>query len=76
MTYAERIERVARAIADHNSETTKVRWESGEFHYMARAAIEAMREPTDTMVEEAWASANAEDAAGVWRDMIDAALTE
>lgn len=40
----------------------------------ARRVIAAMREPTADMVEEAWAYALAEDAAGVWRDMINTAL--
>ena len=42
----------------------------------ARNAIEEMREPTEEMIEEAWAAATAEDAEGVWRAMIDAALSQ
>ena len=51
------------------AEQFKVHWRE-----IARAAIEAMRKPTEAMVEGAWMSATAEDAAGVWRDMIDKAL--
>lgn len=40
----------------------------------ARAAIAAMREPTPEMIEAAYYSALDENAAGVWRDMIDEAL--
>ncbi len=43
---------------------------------IARAAIEAMREPTEAMVDAGWADATAEDAIGVWRAMIDEALKE
>jgi hypothetical protein len=32
------------------------------------------KEPTKEMLDAAWASALGEDAAGVWRDMIEAAL--
>ena len=42
----------------------------------ARAAVKALREPTEAMLAEAWASALGEDAAAVWCDMIDAVLTE
>lgn len=38
------------------------------------AALEAMRDPTEAMIDAAWADALAEDALGVWRSMIDAAL--
>lgn len=47
----------------------------GNLGAQARAAIEAMREPTPEMIESAWAEALGEDAAGVWRDMIEAALS-
>jgi hypothetical protein len=43
---------------------------------IARAAIEAMREPTAEMVDHAWQAAEAEDAKWVWEDMIDNALKE
>jgi hypothetical protein len=65
------IERVARALTDH--------WENLEekqrnyFYQKARAAIEAMREPTEAMIAR-------EDDDGramvieIWQAMIDAAL--
>lgn len=40
------------------------------------AALEAMRNPTKAMIEAAWADALAEDAIGVWRSMINAALID
>ena len=43
---------------------------------VARAAIEAMREPTQEMLRAGWAAAHDEDAGDCWRDMIDAALKE
>lgn len=50
------------------------RWKTYRRH--ARAAIAAMREPTKEMIGAAWAEAHDENALGVWRDMIDAALAE
>lgn len=41
---------------------------------LAKVAIAAMREPTEAMIESAWADALAEDAKGVWLAMIDEAL--
>jgi hypothetical protein len=41
----------------------------------ARAAIEAMREPTETMYDALWVTSK-EEAATVWGKMIDAALNE
>lgn len=41
---------------------------------IARAVIAAMREPTETMVKEAYYDALAENALGVWHTMIDEAL--
>lgn len=43
-----------------------------EFVAPARAAIEAMREPTDGMLEARFGN----DALGCWQDMIDAALAK
>ena len=42
----------------------------------ARAAIEAMREPTEAMIDKTWREqvADSGDPDGVWRVMIDAAL--
>ncbi len=74
------IETVARALE---------RAEGGTYETIARAAIEAMREPTPKMIAEAWNSVTpAKKLAGisrlgpgpgvseVWRAMIDAALQE
>ena len=42
-----------------------------------RAAIEAMREPSLTMIEAAWvAGVDDENVSGVWEGMVDAALGE
>lgn len=77
----EMIERVARAICkadgqdpDHEGELT----DEGTFQWQsyvtdARAAIEAMREPTKAMIAACYPD---EDAGLIWRDMIDAALKE
>lgn len=43
---------------------------------LARAAIEAMREPTDAMVDAAYGRERTGTERGNWRAMIDAALTE
>lgn len=76
----EMIERVARAIeatmfAPHELPIT------GELHkrYLeaARAAIKAMREPTDEMVEASnreWDGRISHRSSGAWQAMIDAAL--
>ena len=71
------IERVARAIAEQNHGST---WD--EWIDEARAAIEAMREPTEAMInglriaQECGDSTAALWAPLVWRAMIDAALGE
>lgn len=82
------VERVARAIASADpdqagqidgSEMGDYFWEKYRDHYMTlgRAAIEAMREPTEAM-EDAGNSATYiwidETSADVWPRMIDAAL--
>jgi hypothetical protein len=41
-----------------------------------RAVLQAIKEPSEAMLDAAWACALAEDAAGVWRDMIDALLAQ
>lgn len=73
------IERVARALAEEDGdlyEANAVFWKG-----MARAAIKAMREPTEAM-ERAGDIPGWDDAvsighsADVWRAMIDAALSE
>ena len=63
------IEQVARAllVADRSAITPDY------YQRMARAAIEAMREPTDAMVDAAYCSVKADR---TWQIMIDAALSE
>ena len=79
------IERVARAIAAldpeqagqiDNSEMGEYFWEKYRDHYMAlaRAAIEAMREPTRAMHEAGLETTGMPS--NTFRDMIDAALKE
>lgn len=66
------VERVARAMF---ADTNEGPWESERYdnHHIylsnARAAIKAMREPTEAMMHVAWAIAD-----GEWQAMIDAAL--
>lgn len=78
------VERVARAI-QRRSETAGRGPEDGDLRTaplsdrvcrdLARAAIGAMREPTEAMVTEARRLNHPRDR-DVWRTMIDAALTE
>lgn len=70
------VERVAHALSgtldgDDPEEARKY------YIAVARTAIEAMREPTDAMLEATWAKlhANISDA-DFWSAMIDAALSE
>ena len=93
---AEMVERVARAIyeastlvmgddapddwADIGPDHDKAR---AEWAKLARAAIEAMREPTNEMTVVGWKFAETRDAIlgngeidALWRAMIDAALAE
>ena len=74
------IERVAQAFYKHFFEgdwppETEVDIGMGadDFREAARAAIEAMREPTEAMAETV---VDDDDAKAIWRDMIDAALKE
>lgn len=76
------VERVARAIAlaalddDTRSVVNPETWPVAESYCdMARAAIEAMREPTEVMTNE-WPHAHAHLIEGHWRRAIDAALSE
>ena len=76
-------ERVARAIcvgyvAAIKGSPQKYGWR--QFLPLARAAIEAMREPTDAMTAEGGDTPCGQfypgsQAANIWRNMIDAALT-
>lgn len=68
------VEKVARAIKDA-MQPKGAEW-GGGYEEAARAAISAMREPTEEMVE---AGAAADDCAGfdaIWPTMISAALGE
>lgn len=91
---SEMVERVARALYEADASNSSVRWESwpenkdrarkglrikcGKYRDRARAAIEAMREPTSEMIDAAWneAETQTEQAQEVWCAMINAALTE
>lgn len=69
------IERVAKALSQQLDK-------DGYYVDAARAAIEAMREPTEAMVEafdtdvDAWISEKIEDPMHLYKVMIDAALKE
>ena len=63
------IERVAKAIND-----TMLQHGDYKPDELARAAIAAMREPTEDMVEAGYSDAMAEDAKATFTAMIDAAL--
>ena len=72
------IEQVARALHDSIPGNTNA-WDSLDdtwchnFRIMARAAIAAMREPTEAMLE---AGDKRLSALGCWQDMIDTVLGE
>jgi hypothetical protein len=77
------IEQVARALcqsAGHDPRG-KQQVSSGEaenwtfFVQAARAAVEAMREPSQAMIEAAREDILVADASGVWRTMINTALS-
>ena len=69
----EMVERVARAIRE--SEEWSSFWGEEESLVLARAAIEAMREPTNKMLAAAMAE-TATDLTAEYRAMIDAALVQ
>jgi hypothetical protein len=77
------IERVAGAIADAMADAQVAtpapihiqRWQMGIAKVLARAAIAAMREPTEAMCEAAM-SDRYQTIGAVWGGMIDAALAE
>lgn len=71
---SEMVERVARAIAEARFGIGCP--VDGDDRIAARAAIEAMREPTDAMVDAAYGRERTGTERGNWRAMIDAALTE
>lgn len=76
------IERVARAIADPGK-YCGFRGDRGMSEWQARAAIEAMREPSEEMLEAGWQETPSDwwsddDEGGlipVWHAMIEEALT-
>lgn len=77
------VERVARAIFDacgKQSTVIVLPWEAqdqDDFRAIARAAIAAMREPTEAMLESVSALTMRDNTPGMdWRLMIDAALSE
>ncbi len=84
----EMIDRVAKAIKDCGAYTPDWQGADEDLIIMARAAIAAMREPTEAMMEaaadlhtqEGWCAtdlgheADPNDMGNIWRAMIDAAL--
>jgi hypothetical protein len=70
------IEKVARALVN-NADATYVNWKEKDwpvFVELAKAAIEAMREPNDKMQEELYCLCNV--FAVDWNKVINAALKE
>jgi hypothetical protein len=75
-------ERVAMAIADASEPWRLGQQTDAKAHYfaLARAAIEAMREPTEEMLQcgfdthQSWNLGDKDDLAAAWRGMIDAAI--
>jgi len=80
---SEMVERVARAMFEDDQfdyEPKMPTWEETgvreEYRRKARIAIEAMREPTEAMIDRGLAWPNSFVKTGVWLAMIDAALTD
>lgn len=71
----EMIERVAKAIQSALSEGTPGR-DPDRMERIARAAIEAMRDPTEAMIDKGYDHVDygGTDIEAAWKDMIDAAL--
>jgi len=69
---SEMIERVAKAIYEAMDLSDGLDGTAAKTY--ARAAIEAMREPTEAMLNASYLTSW--DADEVWKDMIDAALQE
>lgn len=76
------VERVAKAI-NLQIGTLGFHLDETQIHYVARAAIAAMREPNRKMIEEgsaqivydgAWGDRAEKDTIAVWQEMIDAPL--
>ncbi len=74
------VERVARAmfVVESDDPDDPGVWEYAAENYraLARAAIEAMREPTEAMIDAGAIYADCNGAHGAWQAMIDAALKE
>lgn len=76
------VERVAKALARHEFGDFDETWFGheafmGDYRELARAAIAAMREPTEAMLEAAFAKTGYRTTAEEhWQLMIDAALQE
>ena len=76
------IERVAIAIWNANRPSMAPPYDEldaldkDRVQIIARACIEAMREPTPAMTEAVWATEMDGNAWGAWEVMIDAALNE
>lgn len=79
---SEMVERVARAIYFRGDDQGDTAWHHCQLWHrdvareQARAAIEAMREPTEAMVKAAYGRERTGTERGNWRAMIDAALKE
>ena len=72
------IERVAESQANFDGRKL-INMPMGErvrYRQRARAAIEAMREPTEAMRKAGWEETDQRDEYAVWCAMIDAALAE
>jgi hypothetical protein len=65
------VERVASRIQEALMDIACGESDSPVYEYIARAAIDAMREPTERMVEAAWKCQAVEQ---IWPAMIDEAL--
>jgi hypothetical protein len=72
------VERVARALEDNSDLLDPTGSEPRDFVAVARAAIAAMREPTEVMIEAVYGGhpENTRIARECWRAMIDAALAD
>jgi hypothetical protein len=80
MTEQSMIERVARAIGDWDSGRAMV-LDANDCRQIARAALEALREPTEGMLLPGAETLpdydpGCDDAKNCWQAMIDAALSE
>lgn len=83
---SEFIDRLARVAHDENRKERpdqtewSVEWgalterQHEDLRSIIRCVLAAAREPTEAMVDAAWASSLAEDAFCTWQDMIDEAL--